>query len=195
MGLRIFGAVVALLLAVFAIFRYRKGQLRRGELVAALLVVLGLTIAALAPRTFDSFLTPLGFKPGQERARIIGLLVLLNLFTLALVFRGFSREDQLSDEIGDLVDYMALRRLEEEGVAPADGACVVVLPAFNEADNLPTVLSEMPTIVGDCYPTQRTVFLEKIDCRPIREVRHRKGRHFLQCAFKVYQCCKRGTCI
>lgn len=43
---------------------------------------------------------------------------------------------------------MALRRLEEEGVAPADGACVVVLPAFNEADNLPTVLSEMPTIVG-----------------------------------------------
>ncbi|CAN5517203.1 hypothetical protein BH18ACT16_BH18ACT16_05920 [soil metagenome] len=148
MGLRIFGAVVALLLAAFAIFRYRKGQLRRGELVAALFVVLGLTIAALAPRTFDSFLTPLGFKPCQERARIIGLLVLLNLFTLALVFRGFSREDQLSDEIGDLVDYMALRRLEEEGVAPADGACVVVLPAFNEADNLPTVLSEMPTIVG-----------------------------------------------
>ena len=147
MALRVFGAVVAVLLAVFAIIRYRKGQLRRGELVAALFVVIGLATAALAPRIFDPLLTPLGFRPGQER-RIVGLLVLSNLFTLALVFRGFSREDQLSDEIGDLVDYMALRRLEEEGVAPADGACVVVLPAYNEADNLPTVLGELPRRVG-----------------------------------------------
>jgi len=143
MALRIFGAFVALLLATFAVVRYRKGQLRRGELVAAFLVVSGLSVAALAPSVLDPFLTPLGFRPGQER-RIVGLLVISNLFTMALLFRGFSREDQLSDEVGDLVDYMALRRLTDEGLAPFDGACAVVMPAYNEAGNLPTVLAEMP---------------------------------------------------
>jgi hypothetical protein len=147
MALRIVGAVVALLLASYAIARYRKGQLRRGELVAAFIVVAGLTLAAVAPSILDPILTPLGFQRGQER-RIVGLLVISNLFTLALVFRGFSREDQMSDEIGDLVDYMALRRLQDEGLTPADGSCAVVMPAYNEAENLPSVLGEMPPEVA-----------------------------------------------
>ncbi|MDQ3985989.1 MAG: glycosyltransferase family 2 protein [Actinomycetota bacterium] len=143
MALRIFGGVVAVLLASFVIFRYGRRQLRRGELFGALVLVAGLAVAALAPDLYDVILSPLGFKPGGER-RIVGLLVLTNLLTLALVFRSFSREDLLSDEIGELVDYMALRRWEEEGQTPAFESCAVVMPAHNEADNLPAVLSEMP---------------------------------------------------
>src|SRR3712207_5123788 len=105
MALRIFGGVVALLLATFVVLRYRNRQLRRGELFAALLVVAGLLVAALTPDVYDVILAPLGFDPGGER-RIVGLLVLSNLLTLALVFRSFSREDQLTDELGELVDYM-----------------------------------------------------------------------------------------
>ena len=148
MALRIFGATVAVLLAIFVVVRYRKGQLRRGELFGALLVVAGLLVAALTPDVYDVILSPLGFDPGGER-RIVGLLVLSNLLTLALVFRSFSREDQLSDELGELVDYMALRRWEREEQSPAFGACAVVLPAYNEADNLPSVLGEMPERVLD----------------------------------------------
>jgi hypothetical protein len=143
MGLRIFGAVVAAALATFAIARYRKGLLRRGEALVIALVSGALVVAAAAPDLLDPLLGVLGFQPGQER-RIIGLLVISNLFTLALVFRGFSRDDQLSNEVGDLVDYMALQRLREAGWNPPAGSCVVVLPAHNEADTLPTVLGEMP---------------------------------------------------
>ncbi len=143
MGLRIFGGVVAVLLATFVVLRYRKSQLRRGELFVALFFTAGLGIASLVPDVLDAILSPLGFRPGGER-RIVGLLVISNLFTLALVFRGFSREDLLSDEIGELVDYMALKRVEEEGWSPAFGACAVVMPAYNEAENLPAVLSEIP---------------------------------------------------
>lgn len=147
MGLRIFGAVVAALLAVFAAHRYRKGLLRRGELVAVALVAGGLTVAAAAPSLLDPILSALGFQKGNDR-RIIGLLVISNVFTLALLFRGFSRDDQLSNEIGDLVDYLALKRLEDSGPAPVRGACAVVIPAHNEAGNLGSVLGEMPLEVG-----------------------------------------------
>lgn len=143
MGLRIFGALVAAALAAFAIRRYRKGQLRRGELVVVTLVAGALTIAAIAPPLFNPVLGALGFQPGDER-RIIGLLVLSNVLTLFLVFRGISRDDLLSTELGDLVDYMALQRLEESGWEPVAGSCAVVIPAYNEAENLPAVLGQMP---------------------------------------------------
>lgn len=147
MGLRIFGAAVAALLATFAILRYRKGQLRRGETVVIALVTAGLLVAAIAPDLLDPILGALGFERGGER-RIIGLLVISNLFTLALLFRGFVRDDSLSDEIGSLVDYTAMRRLLDEGHPELVGACAVVIPAYNEAENVPFVLKEMPAEVG-----------------------------------------------
>jgi hypothetical protein len=144
MGLRIFGAVVAVLLVVLTVRRRAKGQLRRGELMAVLAMASGLLIASAVPDLLDPVLGALGFQPGGER-RIIGLLVISNLFTLALVIRGFARDEQLSAELGDLVDYMALRRLDDAGSSPAPGGLAVVIPAFNEADNLPAVLKEMPS--------------------------------------------------
>jgi hypothetical protein len=146
MGLRIFGAIVAVLLAAFALSRYRKGVLRRGELLAIGVVTSGLLVAAVAPSLLDPVLSALGFQPGGER-RIIGLLVISNLFTLGLLFRGFTRDDALSTELGSLVDYLALRRLQDEGHPELRGACVVVIPAYNEAENLPDVLREMPAEV------------------------------------------------
>jgi hypothetical protein len=142
MGLRIFGAVVAALLLVFTIVRYRKNQLRRGEALVIALVATSLTVAAAVPDVLDPLLEALGFQRGQQR-RIIGLLVISNLFTLALVFRGFSTDDRLSDEVGSLVDYLALSRLEERDGIPKMG-CAVVIPAYNEAANLPAVLSQIP---------------------------------------------------
>ncbi|MDQ3940432.1 MAG: glycosyltransferase family 2 protein [Actinomycetota bacterium] len=147
MALRILGAMAAALLASFATARYRKGQLRRGELVLAAVVSAALTVAAAAPSLLDPLLEMLGFEAGQER-RIIGLLVISNLFTLGLVFRGFSRDDQLSNEVGDLVDHLALMRFQDAGVISARGACAVVIPAHNEADNLPAVLGQMPEEVA-----------------------------------------------
>ena len=148
MGLRIFGAAVACLLAYFAIARYKKGQLRRGEMVAIGFFIAGLSVAAVAPNLLDPILNALGFRAGGER-RIVGLLVISNIFTLALVFRGFTRDDQLSNELGDLVDYMALRRLDEGETTALRGSLAVVMPAYNEADNIASVLGEMPTEIAD----------------------------------------------
>jgi hypothetical protein len=148
MGLRIFGGAVAALLAAYAVLRYRKGQLRRGELLLIAIAVGGLAVAAAAPGLLNPLLERLGFQPGGER-RIIGLLVISNLFTLALVFRGFTRDDSLSTEVGDLVDYMALQRFSAEGGVAARGACAVVMPAYNEAENIPAVLARMPAKVND----------------------------------------------
>ena len=158
MGLRIVGALAAVLLAWFAVRRYQKDALRRGEMLLIGAVIAGLVMAAAAPNLLDPALSALGFERGQER-RIIGLLVISNLLALALIFRGLSRDDQLSTELGDLVDYMALQRLKESGWVPIAGSCAVVIPAFNEADNIPAVLGQMPADV-EGLPTMPIVIAD-----------------------------------
>lgn len=143
MGLRIFGLVVAFLLAGYALMRYRAGKLRRGETLVIALITAALVVASAVPPVLTPVLSALGFQPGEER-RIIGLLVISNVVTFALLFRGFSRDDQLSDEVGDLVDYLALKRLDDAGITIPHAACAVVIPAYNEADSLPSVLGQMP---------------------------------------------------
>ncbi|MDQ3876759.1 MAG: glycosyltransferase family 2 protein [Actinomycetota bacterium] len=150
MGLRIFGALVATILVGYSAYRYRSGRLRRGETLLLGLVTAALLTAAVAPNLFDPVLSALGFHAGNER-RIIGLLVISNLFTLVLVFRGMSRDDQLSNEVGNFVDYVALKRLEDAGWQPQPGGCAVIIPAYNEGDNLPAVLGEMPTDVAGLH--------------------------------------------
>jgi hypothetical protein len=143
MGLRIFGGLLALMVAVFAARRFRSGRGSRGEFVMLLVFFAGLVVAAAAPSLYDYVLEPLGFEPGGNR-RLIGLLFLSNMFAFGLVFVALSGNRKLSNELGDHVDYTALRRLEDEDWAPTLDACAVVIPAFNEADGLPLVFEEMP---------------------------------------------------
>lgn len=140
---RIFGGILALLVCAFALRRYRRGRLSRGEFALLLVFFIGLVIAAAAPSLYDYVLEPLGFEPGGNR-RLIGLLFLSNMFAFALAFAALTGNRKLGNELGDHVDYTALRRLEDEGWAPTLNACAVVIPAFNEADGLPQVLNEMP---------------------------------------------------
>ncbi|MQA99015.1 MAG: DUF2304 family protein [Actinobacteria bacterium] len=142
-GLRILGAVLSVLLAAYAVRRYGRHQLRRGELFAMVVVAFGLIVAAVAPTVFNPLFDALGAEPGNQR-RLIALLVLSNFFTLALVFRGFTKDDVLTDNMSRLVDFLALRRVEESGWKPVPGSCALIIPAYNEADNLPAVLDEIP---------------------------------------------------
>jgi hypothetical protein len=143
MGLRIFGGLLALTVAFFALRRSRAGRGSRGEFVILFVFFVGLVIAAAAPSLYDYLLEPLGFEPGGNR-RLIGLLFLSNMFAFGLVFIALTGSRKLSNELGDHVDYTALRRLEDENWAPTLDACAVVIPAFNEADGLPLVFDEMP---------------------------------------------------
>ena len=143
MALRIFGIAVGIALAGYATLRYRRGELRRGELLLATFVSAALVLAGAAPSVLDPILGALGFHPGDER-RIIGLLVLSNVLCLALLFRGFARDDRVAAELGELVDRLALQRFRDEGAAEISGGCAVVLPAYDEASTLPHVLAQLP---------------------------------------------------
>jgi hypothetical protein len=177
MGLRIFGAIVAGLLIALVVRRYRRGQLRRDEAFIAFIAAIGLAIAGLKPSLFDPILEIFGFQPGNQR-RIIILLVLSQIFTLLLLFRNFSRLDAVAGSLNGMVDYGALRRLEAGGWNLIPGGCAVVVPAYNEAENLPSVLSEMPARV--CGLAVQTIVVSDGSIDGTEEVAARFGATVLQ---------------
>jgi glycosyltransferase involved in cell wall biosynthesis len=109
-------------------------------------VALGLTAVSIAPSAIDPLLTELGFPPGDQR-RVIGVLVLSNILTVALLFRAFAKTDRLEHRLGEYADRIASRMFAT--VYDTDrpdhlGKAVVVIPAFNEESSLPDVLQAMP---------------------------------------------------
>lgn len=66
------------------------------------------------------------------------------LLLLAALARSRTDRARLGDDLGDLVDRLALARLNDEGWSAPPGSVVVVIPAYNEDENLSWVLEHLP---------------------------------------------------
>jgi hypothetical protein len=146
--LRIVGGIVAAGMLVSAVARRRRGRIPFAD--ALIQFALGLALMALAviPGVADPFLRALGFKPGHDQRRIIGVLMVSGIITYVLILRAYSRTDRVESMLADYADRLATREfVRDHGRAeraPGDGRIAVVIPALNEESSLPMVLKEIP---------------------------------------------------
>lgn len=141
--LRILGLVVAVILLVLVVSRFRRRSLTLGDALIMGSVALGLTVVAIVPSAIDPLLTELGFPPGDER-RVIGVLVLSNILLFVLLFRSFAKTDRFEHRMGDYADRIASRMFATAYDVEGSGKAVIVIPAFNEESSLPQVLAAVP---------------------------------------------------
>ncbi|HEX9891791.1 MAG TPA: DUF2304 family protein [Actinomycetota bacterium] len=151
--LRVVGFLVALLMIVQALRRYRRRSLRLPDTLIMLVLALGLATLSVVPSILDPVLTALGFPPGDAR-RVIGVLVVSGILTYVLLFRAYAKTDRLEQTLGGYADRVAVREFErqygfvEQGSEPVKKLGVVV-PALNEETSLPKVMGEIaPEVEG-----------------------------------------------
>lgn len=145
--LRVFGLVVALVLLALIVRRFRRRSLRLADAIIMGSLAAALAVVALTPSSVDPILRELGFPPGDAR-RVIGVLVMSNILTLVLLLRAFGKTDQLEEKLGDHADRVAARWFQREYGAVDPGVrdkIIVVIPALNEEDALPDVMSMIPS--------------------------------------------------
>ena len=65
-----------------------------------------------------------------------------------LLFYSLARADRANQRVSRLVRALSAAQLEAERVGTGWGGVLVCIPAFDEADNLPDVLSEIPRTVA-----------------------------------------------
>jgi hypothetical protein len=151
-ALRILGGLFALALVVSAVIRFRRRRITRLNLIiSTALGLVGLLLAAV-PVLFDPLFELFNFRRGGGR-RLLAVLLFGNVILLVLILRNQTETDVVRRDFQLLMEWMgtqSLPRDQLEGL-PAGDKIVAVLPAYNEAANVGSVIRAIPEKV-DGHP-------------------------------------------
>jgi hypothetical protein len=155
--LRTAGLAAALLFAALTIYAYRRGRIGNGDLLVRLSVfTLPLLVFSVLPGTLQWTFDELSFRKGGGH-QIMGATVLavgvLYLFAFSLAGRG----EKSRRDLTRLIENLALEQFRATGNPEQfAGGVAVVIPAYNEADNIDHVLASLPAMVAG-YPLHAIV--------------------------------------
>jgi hypothetical protein len=139
----VFGATSLLFLYIV---RFRLRRLRNFDWLAGSVVGFGLMLLSVFPDAFNLALAFFSFEKGGG-GRLIGLLIFFNLLLFALVFAALTRSNQMEDVINKLVRELAKQNLTSMHDELRPVPIYIVIPAYNEAENIAPVLERVPNEV------------------------------------------------
>jgi hypothetical protein len=151
-ALRFVGGAVAVALLLGATLRYRRRNISRLTLIISWALGTAIILLAIAPGLFNPFLRIFNFREGSGQ-RLIGVLLFAVLLIFVLLSNAMSRTDDAIRSIRILVEALALQAFDRSQLEslPPGPRILVVMPAYNEADNVGAVVHSMPEDL-DGYP-------------------------------------------
>ncbi len=143
-ALRTTGLVIAVLIIGFAIVRRR--EMRNADVILLLLAGLGLAIVSGTEIT-DRLLSALSFEKGNG-GRILGLAVIAIFILFLMALRALSVGAHNARQLQAVLEGISSEQFRVGDHRKAfKGRIGVVIPAYNEADNLGYVLDQIPAEV------------------------------------------------
>ncbi len=143
-ALRVAGLVLGAALVGYAIVRRRS--LRNADVLILLLAGLGLAIVSGTEIT-DALLSAFSFEKGNG-GRILGLAVFAIFILFLLILRALSQSARNSRQLSAVLEGLAWEEFRQAALPERfRGRVAVVVPAYNEAENIGYVLDRIPTEV------------------------------------------------
>jgi hypothetical protein len=140
-AIRAAGLVLAVGIGAFAI--WRRHQLRNADTLILLLVALGLAIVA-GTEIPDAILSAFSFKR-ENGTRIVGVAIFAILILFLLVLRALSQGSRITSELSAVLEGLAWEQFRVAGYPDRFRDRIAVLvPAYNEANNVGRVLDRIP---------------------------------------------------
>jgi hypothetical protein len=143
-AIRATGLVIAIAVGGFAI--WRRHSLRNADVLILLVVALGLAIVA-GTEIPDAILERFSFEREND-TRIVGVAVFAILILFLLVVRALVQGSRISRQLGGALEGLAWEEFRAAGHPDRFRDKVgVLVPAFNEAENVGAVLERIPPTV------------------------------------------------
>ena len=140
-ALRIAGIVASVALAAFAVARRRS--LRNADVLILLLAAIALAIVSATTVT-DTLLSWFSFRKGGG-GRILGLAVFAIVVLFLLILRNMSLTARVDRELSAVLEGIAWEEFRQAGLPERfRDRVAVVIPAYNEEDNIGQVLPRIP---------------------------------------------------
>lgn len=148
-NLRLFGLAFGIIGLLATFLFYRGPKWNRFNFIFLSLFNLALILVTLNPDSIN-FLQDLLSLQKHQRGRLLALIIVSNVFLMFFSFYSRARTESLRLQFDKLIRRLGVPTLEkarelEGGIK----ALMVVIPAFNEADNLELLLGNMPKSIGD----------------------------------------------
>ncbi len=143
-ALRAVGLLLGLALVVYAIARRRA--LRNADVLILLLAGFGLALVSGTEIT-DTLLSAFSFEKGNG-GRILGLAVFAIIILFILILRALAQAARNSRQMSAVLEGLAWEEFRQAALPERfRGRIAVVVPAFNEAENIGYVLDRIPSEV------------------------------------------------
>jgi Glycosyl transferase family 2 len=140
-ALRAAGLVLAAAIGGYAIWRRRS--LRNADVLILVLIALALALVS-GTELLDAVLSAFSFER-ENGTRIVGVAVFAILVLFGLTLRALSQSSRLTRELSGVLEGLAWERFRRDGHPERfRGKVAVLVPAYNEADNIATVLERIP---------------------------------------------------
>lgn len=150
-NLRLFGCIIGII-GLFATFLFYRGpKWKRSNFVFFSLFNLALIVITVNPDSVN-FLRDLLSLQASQHGRLIALLILSNIFLLFFVFYTKSKVENHRIQFDELIRNLGIGYLENnDEIIDKIKPIMVVIPAYNEAENLNELLSRMPDQIGGTH--------------------------------------------
>lgn len=143
-ALRAVGLLSALALVAYAIMRRRS--LRNADVLLLLAAGVGLALVA-GTEIVNGLLSAFSFEKGNG-GRILGLAVFAIFVLFLLILRALSLGARNSRQLSAVLEGLAWEEFRQAELPERfRGKVAILVPAFNEAENVGHVLDQMPTQV------------------------------------------------
>ncbi|HEC64338.1 MAG TPA: DUF2304 family protein [bacterium] len=143
-GLRIFGIIFAMAVLIFSIVRYKSGKFNKTDLLLSFIVFVSLLSVSLNPNIFN-FVSNIFAGRYTSTGRLLSILVISNFFLYIIILILTSKVNSTRRSLGNLVEALALSKFSEEHKSKRfNKKIMVVIPAYNEADNIENLLKRIP---------------------------------------------------
>ncbi len=143
-ALRTTGLVIAALIIAFAIIRRR--EMRNADVILLLFAGLGLAIVSGTEIT-DRLLSALSFNRGNG-GRILGLAVIAIFLLFLMALRALSVGARNARQLSAVLEGISSEQFRASDHRKLfRGKIAIVIPAYNEADNIGYVLDQIPAEV------------------------------------------------
>ncbi len=143
-ALRIVGLAIGIALLAFAVWRRRS--LRNGDVLLLLISGIGLLVVS-GTDLLDSALSAFSFQRGNG-GRILGLAVFAVIVLFLLTVRSLVQNGRIERKLSAALEGIAWDEFRNAGLMERfRDRVAVVVPAYNEEDNIGQVLPRIPTSV------------------------------------------------
>lgn len=142
-GLRLLGGVIGAVFVLYGIVRFRRRSASRASFFLALLFGVGLLTLAISPAAAFTVRDWFGL-PDDNLTALVSTLVLSTLLLGVIAVAAALRIDRLEAAVDRQALANGLTSLHLSPTTTRHGV-VVVIPALNEVENLPSVLASIPS--------------------------------------------------